>query len=207
MEYFPEHRRFLHIRCSRLALEATEQSISTDSPRPLPTAAPEESSNDRRAQNRDVLQGGARKLIFYFTTFAALYLSVMMPPLFKALLSKNEALLSQARFIGNFLPGIPVSKSYLQVPFFLIAASLYLPLLLLTETIASLLAPIVDSFVQVTERFWSATTMFVFLLFCVPIAGTSVFLFYEKSFADSLITVIFVLFFSFVFAQTQERRR
>lgn len=173
---------------------------------PTPAPAREQSSNDHRARNRDALEGGARKFIFYCTTFSALYLSVMMPPLFKTLFTNNELLLSQARFIGDSLPEIPVSKSYLQASFFVVAATLYLPLLLLAETITSLLAPIADFVVQVTERIWSAITMFVFLLFCVPIAGTSVFLFYEKSFADSLITVLFVLFLAFAFSQTQGRR-
>lgn len=187
-----------------------KQRTSSPAPTPrTPCPAPSwvNSSSDHRRQNREALEGGARKFIFYCTTFVVLYLSIMMPPLFKALFTDNELLLSQARFIGDSLPNTPVSKSYLQASFFLFAAALYLPLLLLAETITSLLAPIADSFIPVTERIWSAMTMLVFLLSCVPIAGTSVFLFYEKSFADSLITVLFVLFLAFALSQAQERRR
>lgn len=162
---------------------------------------------DHRARNRQIAERAAHRFLFYFVTFAALYLSVTMPPLFKALFAKTQVLLSDARFIGNSLPMIPIGKSYLQVTFFVIAAALYLPLISLAEFITSLLHPLIDAFRPVTERIWSATTMLVFFLFCIPVAATSVWLFYEKTFQDSLITVLVVLFVAFAFGQAQGGRR
>ncbi|MDT9002479.1 hypothetical protein RQP53_24620 [Paucibacter sp. APW11] len=175
--------------------------------RSQPSRAESEEPLDRRAQNHQAVESAAHKFLFYFVTFGVLYLSVTMPPLFKALFSKGEVLLSQARFIGESLPPIPVGKDYLQITFFLIAAVLYWPLLALSEAITSMLHPLIDSFRPVTHRIWSAVTMLVFFLFCIPVAATSIWLFYEKSFQDALLTVLLALFLAFAFGQAQGGRR
>jgi hypothetical protein len=91
--------------------------------------------------------------------------------------------------------------------FFAIAAAIYLPLLFLAEGITSILQPLIDSFHQVTYQLWSAVTMLIFFLFCIPVAATSIWLFYEKSFQDSLITVLLALFLAFAFVQAQGGRK
>ena len=176
-------------------------------PRPEPFSRAEELELDRRTRNRQALESAAYKFFFYLLTFGVLYLSVTIPPLFKALFSANEVLLSQARFIGDSLPAIPVGKSYLQVTFFILAAVLFWPLLFLAEGIASLLYPIVDSFRVVTYRVWSAMTMLLFLLLCIPIAATSIWLFYEKSYQDSIYMVLGAIFLAFVLGQSQGERK
>lgn len=172
---------------------------------PQPSA--EQPVPDQRARNRQSAERVAHRFLFYFITFAALYLSVTMPPLFKAFFAKTQVLLSDARFVGDSLPSIPVNRNYLQATFFVIAAALYLPLITLAEFITSLLHPFIDAFRFVTKRIWSATTMLVFFLFCIPVATTSVWLFYEKTFQDSLVTVLMVLFVTFSFGQAQGGRR
>lgn len=167
----------------------------------------EEPAPDRRANNRRSFERAAYRFLFYLTTFGVLYLSVTMPPLFKALFAKSEVLLSNARFIGESFPAIPIGKSYLQITFFGVAAVLYWPLLMLAELITSLLYPLIDAFHPVTERICSAATMLVFFLFCIPVAATSVWLFYEKSFQDSFITVLMALFVAFAIGQAQGSRR
>jgi hypothetical protein len=162
---------------------------------------------NRRERNRQTIERATHRFLFYFVTFGALYLSVTMPPLFKALFAKGDVLLSSARFIGGYLPPVPVGKEYLQITFFAIAAVFYFPLLALAEAITSLLYPIIDSFHQVTYRIWSAVTMITFFLFCIPVAATSIWLFYEKSFQDSLLTVLFALLLAFVFGQVQSERK
>jgi hypothetical protein len=177
-------------------------------PRPQPSQAESEVAlDDHRAHNRHAVERVAHKFLFYLVTFGMLYISVTMPPLFKALFSKGEVLLSQARFIGEYLAPVPVGNYYLQIAFFLIAAALYLPLLALSEAITSMLYPLIDSFHQVTYRIWSAVMMFVFLLFCIPVAATSIWLFYEKTFRDALLTVLLALFLAFAFGQAQSGRR
>ena len=167
----------------------------------------EEPVPDRRTQNRQTAEQTVYKFFFYLVTFGVLYLSITMPPLFKALFSKTDVLLSDARFIGESLPAVPIGKSYLQVTFFAIATALYAPFLMLAEFITSLLHPLIDSFRPVTERIWSATTMLVFFLFCIPVSATSIWLFYPKTFQDSLITVLVFLFLTFAFGQAQGGRR
>lgn len=162
---------------------------------------------DRRASNRRTFEQAAHRFLFYFVTFAVLYFSVTMPPAFKAFFSKGQVLLSDARFIGETLPSIPIDKSYLQFSFFVVAAALYLPLLALAEFVTSLLHPVIDSFVPVTERIWSAVSMLVFFAICTPVAASSIWLFFEKSYKDAFLTVLLALFMAFAFGQAQRGQR
>ena len=174
---------------------------------PPPSTAPNVAPVDRRARNRSLLEATTQKFLFYFVTFATLYLSITLPPMFKAFLAKDPLLLSQARYVGEYLPSISIGKDYLQITFFAAAAIIYWPLLLLSEAIMSLLYPVVDSFRSVTQRLWNGITMLIFLGFCIPVAATSIWLFYAKSYGDSLQTVLFFMFIAFVVGQAQEGRR
>ncbi|MCR8932284.1 MULTISPECIES: hypothetical protein [unclassified Pseudomonas] len=71
----------------------------------------------RRAKNRQKADETAFKFVFYFVTFGMLYLSISTPPLFKSLFTSGEVYLSSARFIGEYLPVIPVGKTNLQLVF------------------------------------------------------------------------------------------
>lgn len=162
---------------------------------------------DRRLANRQVADHAAYKFIFYLCTFAALYLSITTAPLFKALFTQGDVLLSHARFIGEYLPDLPIGKSHLQMTFFLMAAIVYFPLLFVSQTLASLLAPLVDAFTEVSARILTVMTMLVFLVFCIPIAAASTWLFFEKTFLESLFMTMFFLAMPFVLSQAQAGRR
>lgn len=183
-----------------------QKPLRSSSPIEPPENAEREPA-DRRAYNRSSLEATAQKFLFYFVTFAALYFSIGMPPLFKAFFAKEPILLNQARYIGEFLPAIPISKDYLQFTFLAIAAIIYWPLLILSEAIMSLLYPLVDAFRPVTQRIWNAITMLIFLAFCIPIAATSIWLFFTRSYGDSLLTVLFFMFAGFAVGQAQGTRR
>jgi hypothetical protein len=144
--------------------------------------------------------------MFYLVTFMVLYFSITMPALFKAMFSKEPVLLSQARVVGSYLPPVPVGKEMLQLAFLIVAAAVYLPLLKLASFLFSLFQPIVDAVVQVTARRKVAFTMLVYLVLCIPVAATSVWLFTEKSYADALATVLAVIAVVFIFGQAQGRR-
>ncbi len=180
-----------------------------DIPQHKPVTVPRSDSAvaDRRTQNIQVLETAAHRFLFYLLTFGALYLSITMPPLFKASFSKDPLFLNQARLLGEYLPAIPISKSYLQITFFLAAATIYWPLLLFSEFITSLAYPIVDAIIAVNQRIWTATTMLASLILCIPIAATSVWLFYEKTYKDSLLTVLFFLLIVFALGQAPNNRR
>lgn len=162
---------------------------------------------ERRAHNRQRLEAGMQTFLFYFLTFAVLYLSITLPPLFKVLFGKEEILLSNARFIGEFLPAIPIGKSYLQVTFFIAAATMFWPLLIISETIMSLIYPLIDAIYHVTQRIWGLITMIIFFFFCIPIAATSVWLFYEKSYSNSIVIVLFAILIALGIGQSQNEKR
>jgi hypothetical protein len=171
------------------------------------TPGDDETPIDRRARNRQALETAAYRFVFYVTTFGVLYLSVTMPPLLKTMLSKTEVLLSDARVIGELLPPVPIGKSYLQATFFLVAAVLYVPLLFLAESITPFVSPVVDAFVPVTHRIWSAITMLTFLLFCIPTAATSIWLYYDKPFQDAVLIVLVGLVMAFALVQAPVGRK
>jgi hypothetical protein len=135
-----------------------------------------------------------------------LYLSIAMPPLFQSMFSQAPILLSQARVIGEYLPSIPVTTDIFQVAFFVIAISLYLPLLRFSEVLFSMLHPFLDAVTQVTERKAEYYTMLLYFVLCIPVATTSVWLFTQKSFSESLFTVLVFLAFGFLLGQSQDRR-
>ena len=130
-----------------------------------------------------------------------------MPPLFKVLFGKEEILLSSARYIGDFLPSIPIGTSYLQITFFLVAAFIYWPLLILSETIMALVFPLIDAIINVTQRVWNLISMIIFFLFCIPIAATSVWLYYEKTYISSIYIVLFFIFVMLGIGQSQNEKR
>ncbi|UVM47684.1 hypothetical protein LOY38_14635 [Pseudomonas sp. B21-015] len=163
--------------------------------------------SDRRVKNRQKADETAFKFVFYFVTFGMLYLSISTPPLFKALFASGEVYLSSARFIGEYLPAIPVGKTNLQLAFFLISAFFYIPLLLVAEFIATLISPLVDYFKEVTDRMFVAITMLVFVVFCIPMGATSVWLYYDKTYVDSLLSVLFFVAIPFIFSKAQSVRR
>jgi len=162
---------------------------------------------DRRLKNRQKADETAYKFVFYLVTFGMLYLSISTPPVFKALFSSGEVYLSSARFIGEYLPAIPVGKTNLQLAFFVISALLYIPLLLVSEFIAELIKPLVDSFKEVTDRIFVAITMLVSVVLCIPVAATSVWLFFDKTYANSLVSVLFFAALPYIFQQAQSGRR
>lgn len=162
---------------------------------------------DQRLKNRQKADETAYKFVFYLVTFGMLYLSISTPPVFKALFSNGEVYLSSARFIGEYLPAIPVGKTNLQLAFFLISALLYIPLLLVSEFVAELITPLVDSFKEVTDRIFVAITMLVSVVLCIPVAATSVWLFFDQTYADSLLSVLFFAALPFIFQQAQSGRR
>jgi hypothetical protein len=164
-------------------------------------------SADRRLVNRQKADQFAYKFIFYLCSFGVLYLSITIAPLFKALFTQGDILLSDARVIGQYLPPLPIGKSYLQLTFFLMAALLYFPLLFVAQVLAGLVAPLVDAYREVNERIMTAITLSAFLLFCIPIAASSIWLFYPKSYGESLMTTLFFLAVPFVVSQAQSGRR
>ncbi|GGK48321.1 hypothetical protein SAMN04490189_0020 [Pseudomonas koreensis] len=175
---------------------------------PIELVEPDGSAGiDRRLKNREKADKTAYRFVFYLVTFGMLYLSISTPPVFKALFSSGEVYLSSARFIGEYLPAIPVGKTNLQLAFFLISALLYIPLLLVSAFLAELISPLVDSLKEVTDRIFVAITMLVSVVLCIPVAAASVWLFFDTTYTNALLSVLFFAALPFIFQQAQSGRR
>jgi hypothetical protein len=185
-----------HPRQENTAVESFESVESTQS-----------IEDERRSRNRQKADEAAFRFVFYLVTFGMLYLSISTPPLFKAIFSSGEVYLSNARVVGEYLPEIPVGKTNLQFVFFIVSIIFYIPLLIVAESFAKFISPLVDSFKEVTSRMFTAITMLVFVVFCVPIGAAFVWLYYDKTYTDSLLSVMFFVAIPFIFSKAQSSRR
>jgi hypothetical protein len=161
---------------------------------------------NQRNHNRAIAEAATHHFLFYLLTFGVLYLSIIISPLFKALFSNVPLLLNHTKFIGEYLPAIPISSSYFQASFFIVAAIIYIPLLVISKIFTSIITPFIDAFTIVTNQIWSTITILTFFILCVPIAATSIWLFYSKSFSSALSMVFALLCLALAFGTVQNRK-
>lgn len=84
---------------------------------------------DARLENRRRLSEFVKSVLFRFVTFYLIYASVAGPLIVKAMLSHGSTVLSDARYVGAFLPEVTIEGDWIQQIFFLIATVLYLPVM------------------------------------------------------------------------------
>jgi hypothetical protein len=162
--------------------------------------------DDWRAANRQKLHGAFLEFLFYFTTFAALYYSLGMPPLLKAFFGKQVVFLSDARIFGTYLPHIPIGKEFVQMSLLIFVAILYIPLLHLAEIISGIMRLVLDPIYKLAGRRLVVAQMWSFFVLCLPVATTSVWLFYPKTLQESFATVLGFLALFAVLGLAQGRR-
>lgn len=147
-------------------------------------------SNDERAENRAKLKTIFLSIFFYAHTFFIIYAGLLLPVMFQIAFKKQIIYLSDARFIGQFLPSIQISSDYIQGIFIFIALIIYIPLLLLINKISIPISSILNKFILINIHIWRAIQSLLFALFSVFIAIISFYLFNEITFKDAFITII-----------------
>ena len=161
---------------------------------PGPSEAPEyvqpELPDEERARNRAKLSMAMFNVFFYFYTYLIVYMALLMPPIFKTVFNKNTVYLSDARFIGDFLPQIEIGSSYVQSSFILIALSIYIPLLILVSKLCLPIAVVVDRFRPVNIYRWRAIQGIIFAIFAASLAVLSIYLFNETTLKDAFFTFL-----------------
>ena len=160
-----------------------------------------------RAQNRARLAETMKGLIFYVLTFWLLYWSIVSPAIFKGIGSKTPLLLSQARFVGELLPDMPIDGSVFQGAFLIAAMILYLPVLWIAQWLASGPIAILRHYIEMNRGNRMRVTLLFFMLLCLPIAAASIFLFYEITYQDAMSRVLGVLAIVGVFIGASSERR
>jgi len=161
--------------------------------------------NDVRLINKEKLNRTFFNMFFYFYTFIFLYFALLMPPLLKGgLLSKGIVYLDDARFIGVYLPHIPIQSNIVQSIFIGISIVFYLPLLLIVNKCSLYIALIVDKFKLVDFYEWRRIQTLIFMLFTSIIAILSIWLYNEMSIGKAFSSFLIFIFLGFVFASGRQ---
>lgn len=135
--------------------------------------------SDGRARNRAKLHLIVFNTFFYFYTFFVVYAALLLPPITKMAFSKNALYLTDARFIGEFLPQVQVASDYVQWTFVFIAFALYIPLLMLSHALTIPVASIIDKFKPMNLYRWRKIQTLLFLFFACCLAVFSIYIFNE----------------------------
>ncbi|MCF3099762.1 hypothetical protein EHZ86_21670 [Aeromonas australiensis] len=127
-------------------------------------------------------------------------MALLMPPMLKTIFNKTTIYLSDARFIGEFLPSIQIGSSYVQSTFILIALTIYIPLLFLASKVSIPIAYIVDKFKPVNIYRWRGIQGLVFAFFAACLAVLSIYIFNQTTIKDAFFTFLVFVFLSIAFA-------
>jgi hypothetical protein len=116
-----------------LILEYFKNAVSTRAIRPhvvLQTQPCEEilPRYDHRSEGQERLDQVIWELVYRFLSFYFIYVSVAAPLVVKAAFFHGTLLLSDARFVGDFLPSVAIESRWIQGALFLIACVLYVPI-------------------------------------------------------------------------------
>ena len=158
---------------------------------------------DNRRRNRERIMTFFR---FVFT-FYALYAAVHMPIMLKTSHPGGVVFLDQARFIGGYLPHWGVTSDFIQAPSAAIAGLLYFPLLYIGLAASIPVTGIIDKFTEVTRGTAIAVTIIIFALLCIMVATAVVYLFYDVTPQEALISIGAVLFLTAGLSSSSGRRR
>jgi len=163
--------------------------------RGLPPAPPGPIDNiammtDHREENRRRVRDFFQGCLLRFVTFYSIYICISAPLVLKAMFSHNVVVLSDARFIGLFLPEIPINGQWIQLCLVLIAIALYLPISHLVRKSVALF----ESFFG----FRAATAKVRFTVGCYLSTGAllavaTTYLYYQVSFIQAVSSVMFVV--------------
>ena len=133
-------------------------------------------------------------VVFYIVTFFMVYEAIALPVLLRSLFAKDLLLLSNARYVGGFLPDIVITGSAVQVVFVCVALALYLPSLLLVDVLAHGVARIADKFWFVDALIWRRIKVLLFCPVALAISIGSTWLFYPLTLATAAVnTLVFFL--------------
>ena len=152
---------------------------------PPPSIPRVQSDTDIREMNRQRVKLTDLNLFFYLYTFYLFYLALALPPIIRETVLNVELLLSNAKFIGEILPEVPISKDMAQPPLLIIALLLYIPALFFINFLARILAPSVDKFWRVTIPVWRKIQGILFVFFSACLAVISIWMFYPLTLKDA----------------------
>lgn len=176
-------------------------------PRPLPIPLPVSSPGPDKVRlaNKQKLNLFVYNVFFYFYTLYLVYAALVLPATIRAWFSRETLLLSQARFIGEYLPSIPIESGPLQTWGIIAAIALYIPLWLLVNLLSGPIARVLDNFVEVNIYRWRAIQTIIFALLAAAVAIGSIYIFGNGTFKDAAMSFFFFMTIGAVFTFGRQR--
>lgn len=173
-----------------------------------PEEVPESPRNEdeARRRNRDKFESRTLQVVYYFHSFLMIYLAFLMPPMLKASFRNVPLYLSDARFIGNFLPTIEIGSSYLQFGFIFITFLIYVPALLFVDALTYPIARALNNYVLIDIHAWRRIQIVLFSIIALVIAVLSIWLFYNVTLIDTLQVFLFFVGITIALAGSPYRR-
>lgn len=163
---------------------------------------------NQRYENITTVKLHLFNILFYAITFFILYTCHRAPLLFKGgFFGNKDVYLDTARFIGQYLPNISITNEHFQKPFVISTLIMYLPTLYLANIFGVPFIVIINKFYKPTIYLWRRLQIFIFSIFALIQAGLIVYLFYEKSFRESLITPFVAAFMILAIALGNQDRK
>lgn len=172
---------------------------------PSPIQTPIQSSPSRAvpiARPVDLGVWGYSGLTYFFTVLL-IYFSVSAAPTLKASFSRQPVLLSDAFFVGHWLPSIPLTGEYFQWVFVVITVLLFMPCMSIATFVKNIVVGLIPS-LATNARIKFGIHYLTVVALCAPIAATSIVLFFAKSYRDAFTYVGLIAFICVAIASNQK---
>ncbi len=160
-------------------------------------------NSDPRRRNREKFSLAIFNGFFYFYTFFLVYQALSLPVILRAFFSKQDVYLSQARFIGEFLPDALITKDTVQATLVALTFVVYVLIYLLVNLVAGILAPVVDKFWAVNIYLWRRLQTLIFVFFAAGLAVVSIWMFYPVTLTQALANFFTVVAIGALFAMSR----
>ena len=164
----------------------------SDEPIPI---KPEMSVFDQRESNRQKLNLTLFNVIFFGYTFFIIYIALLFPPMVGKFFNNSTILLSDAKYIGHFLPPVEIQSSIVQSYFIGLTFLIYIPIFLLVHILSIPISRVVNKFLPITIYRWRAIQGFLFIIFATLLAIISIHIFSDNSIKNAFYIMFFFLLF------------
>ncbi len=164
-------------------------------------------SEDIKAKRRGEVKKFIREVFFYTSTYLIILASFSIPIILNNFLDKNQVYLNQAKYVGMYLPEIPMTGGYANIFVWFIVLILYVPIFWLSKLMTKhLWCPLVSIFWDYNENLDKMGFLIFISLKSLFISACVQWLFFDTEFLQALKNVLILTFFAIVFAFSQNRR-
>ena len=182
-----------------------EEGISRDSAR-IPTQDTSSYPNDIKAKRRSEVKKFIGEVSFYTFTYFIILASFSMPIILNTFFNKNQVYLNQAKYVGMYLPEIPMTGGYANIFVWFITLILYVPIFGLSKLMTKYLwHPLINIFWDYNENLDKMGFLIFIALKSLFILACVQWLFFDTEFLKALENVLILTVLAIVFALSQNR--